>query len=141
MWFRCLALPSASVVACYLYRDLAKSEEVDGSTRAEHHFTLARINSPIHSNMGSHSNMEWQVAVAAIDRLDIVRWLGFVAPLDRDEPRNAQCTAEMLAAGDWVVPTFNGQLRTHKPILLYWMQGLRTYSLVPTLGVLDCHQL
>ena len=41
---------------------------------------------------------------------------------DRDEPRNARCTAEMMEAGDWIVPTFNGQLRTHKPILLYWMQ-------------------
>ena len=22
---------------------------------------------------------------------------------------------------DWVVPTFNGELRAHKPILLYWL--------------------
>jgi 4-amino-4-deoxy-L-arabinose transferase-like glycosyltransferase len=28
----------------------------------------------------------------------------------------------MLARNDWVVPMFNGQLRTHKPILLYWLQ-------------------
>jgi 4-amino-4-deoxy-L-arabinose transferase-like glycosyltransferase len=39
---------------------------------------------------------------------------------DRDEPRNAGCTREMLARGDWVVPVFDGELRTHKPILLYW---------------------
>ena len=39
---------------------------------------------------------------------------------DRDEPRNAGCAREMLARGDWVVPTFNGELRTHKPVLLYW---------------------
>ncbi len=39
---------------------------------------------------------------------------------DRDEPRNAGCTAEMLQRGDWVTPMFNGELRTHKPILLYW---------------------
>lgn len=44
------------------------------------------------------------------------------APLwDRDEPRNAGCAAEMLAAGDWVVPVFNADLRTHKPVLLYWL--------------------
>ena len=43
------------------------------------------------------------------------------APLwDRDEPRNAGCTAEMLRRGDYVVPVFNDELRTHKPILLYW---------------------
>jgi 4-amino-4-deoxy-L-arabinose transferase-like glycosyltransferase len=40
---------------------------------------------------------------------------------DRDEPRNAGCAAEMLARGDWVVPVFNGELRTHKPVLLYWL--------------------
>jgi 4-amino-4-deoxy-L-arabinose transferase-like glycosyltransferase len=40
---------------------------------------------------------------------------------DRDEPRNAGCTAEMLQRGDWVVPVFNNELRTHKPVLLYWV--------------------
>ena len=39
---------------------------------------------------------------------------------DRDEPRNAGCAKEMLQRGDWVVPTFNAKLRTHKPVLLYW---------------------
>ncbi len=39
---------------------------------------------------------------------------------DRDEPRNAGCAAEMLAANDWVVPTFNAELRDHKPVLTYW---------------------
>lgn len=39
---------------------------------------------------------------------------------DRDEPRNAGCAAEMLQRGDFVTPLFNGELRTHKPILLYW---------------------
>lgn len=40
---------------------------------------------------------------------------------DRDEPRNAGCAAEMLAAGNWVVPTFNAKLREHKPVLTYWL--------------------
>ncbi len=39
---------------------------------------------------------------------------------DRDEPRNARCAEEMLLRRDWIVPTFNGELRTHKPVLLYW---------------------
>lgn len=43
---------------------------------------------------------------------------------DRDEPRNSQAAAEMLARGDWIVPTFNGALREHKPVLLYWGQML-----------------
>ena len=39
---------------------------------------------------------------------------------DRDEPRNAGCAREMLARLDLVVPWFNAELRTHKPVLLYW---------------------
>lgn len=40
---------------------------------------------------------------------------------DRDEPRFATATREMIARGDWVVPTFNGELRPDKPILIYWL--------------------
>jgi 4-amino-4-deoxy-L-arabinose transferase-like glycosyltransferase len=40
---------------------------------------------------------------------------------DRDEPRNAGCAAEMMARSDWVVPTFNDELRQQKPVLLYWL--------------------
>ena len=40
---------------------------------------------------------------------------------DEDEPRNAACAVEMLDRGDWVVPWFNGEIRTHKPVLLYWL--------------------
>lgn len=47
--------------------------------------------------------------------------LGDARLWDRDEPRNAQCVVEMLARGDWVVPYFNDELRTHKPVLLYWL--------------------
>lgn len=47
--------------------------------------------------------------------------LGSAQLWDRDEPRNAGCAAEMLAAGDWVTPIFNDQLRHQKPALLYWL--------------------
>ena len=30
------------------------------------------------------------------------------------------CGQEMFERGDWIVPTFNGRLRTDKPILIYW---------------------
>lgn len=48
--------------------------------------------------------------------------LGDARLWDRDEPRNAQASHEMLQRQDWIVPTFNGELRVHKPILLYWGQ-------------------
>ncbi len=37
-----------------------------------------------------------------------------------DEARNAGCALEMLDRNDWVVPTFNGSLRTEKPSLHYY---------------------
>jgi 4-amino-4-deoxy-L-arabinose transferase-like glycosyltransferase len=37
-----------------------------------------------------------------------------------DEAKNAQCAREMLQRNDWVVPTFNGELRTDKPALHYF---------------------
>ncbi len=40
---------------------------------------------------------------------------------DVDEPNNAVCAREMLAAGNWWVPMFNGDIRFDKPILIYWL--------------------
>lgn len=63
-----------------------------------------------------------------------------------DEVRNAECAREMWERGDWIVPTFNGTLRTQKPPLHYWFmaggfelfgateQGARFFSAV--MGVL-----
>ena len=41
-----------------------------------------------------------------------------------DEAKNAQCAREMLQRNDWVVPTFNGELRTDKPVLHYYFMML-----------------
>ena len=47
--------------------------------------------------------------------------LGNYALFNEDEPKNAVCGAEMFRRGDWIVPTFNEDLRTDKPILIYWL--------------------
>lgn len=46
--------------------------------------------------------------------------LGGPRLFDEDEPKNAACAREMMEAGNWLVPKFNGDLRTHKPIMVYW---------------------
>lgn len=43
--------------------------------------------------------------------------------LDRDEPRFAEASREMLQRRDWIVPWFNGQYRFDKPPLIYWCQA------------------
>ncbi len=42
--------------------------------------------------------------------------------IDRDEPRFAEASREMIQSGDYVVPYFNDQLRLDKPPLTYWVQ-------------------
>src|SRR3954447_682307 len=48
--------------------------------------------------------------------------LGAPSLWDIDEGHNAEAAREMLASGNWIVPTFNFQLRVDKPALLYWLQ-------------------
>ena len=42
--------------------------------------------------------------------------------IDRDEPRFAEASREMLQRGDYVVPYFNNRYRFDKPPLTYWIQ-------------------
>jgi 4-amino-4-deoxy-L-arabinose transferase-like glycosyltransferase len=42
--------------------------------------------------------------------------------IDRDEPRFAEASREMIEGSDYVVPHFNSQLRLDKPPLAYWAQ-------------------
>ena len=42
--------------------------------------------------------------------------------IDRDEPRFAEASREMIERGDYIVPHFNNQFRLDKPPLAYWAQ-------------------
>ena len=55
--------------------------------------------------------------------------LGAPSLWDIDEGNNAEAAREMYESGNWVVPTFNFQLRVDKPALLYWLQGLAYHNL------------
>jgi 4-amino-4-deoxy-L-arabinose transferase-like glycosyltransferase len=43
---------------------------------------------------------------------------------DRDEARFGQAAVEMLSSGDYLLPTFNGELRPQKPPLVYWLMTI-----------------
>ncbi|MEQ9424572.1 MAG: glycosyltransferase family 39 protein [Cyclobacteriaceae bacterium] len=45
-----------------------------------------------------------------------------------DEAKNAECAREMLETGNWIVPTFNYELRTDKPPIHYYFMML-AYSI------------
>ena len=44
-------------------------------------------------------------------------------PMDRDEPRFAQATKQMLETGDYVAIRFQEEARNKKPVGIYWMQA------------------
>ncbi len=50
-----------------------------------------------------------------------------------DEARNSEAAREMLVSGDFIVPRFNGQLRTDKPPLHYFfmMLGYKLFGVGP----------
>jgi 4-amino-4-deoxy-L-arabinose transferase-like glycosyltransferase len=64
------------------------------------------------------------VALAAATFAALLALAGRTTLWDRDEPRFAQATVEMVASGNYLVPTFNGRLRPDKPILIYWLMSL-----------------
>jgi 4-amino-4-deoxy-L-arabinose transferase-like glycosyltransferase len=51
---------------------------------------------------------------------------------DRDEPRYATATLEMLESGNYLYPTFNGELRPHQPAMVYWLMSTSVRVLGPT---------
>lgn len=55
-------------------------------------------------------------------------FLGGTSVFQVAEARNSECAKEMLENKDWVVPTFNGELRTDKPALEYF--GMMTSYLI-----------
>ncbi len=70
---------------------------------------------------GRHPLVRHQLLLGLIAAFVFFTNLGGYALFDEDEPKNAVCGREMFERGDLIVPTFNGQLRTDKPILIYWL--------------------
>ncbi len=77
-----------------------------------------RLESETQDNAGARHALWW---VAGIATVVLFLELGTPRLWDRDEGRNAMCAVEMFSRADWVTPVFNDEIRTHKPVLLYWL--------------------
>ncbi len=55
-------------------------------------------------------------------------------PMDRDEPRFAQASKQMLESGDYVSIRFQDEARLKKPVGIYWLQAAAV-SVTEKLGV------
>ncbi len=79
---------------------------------------------PLVARQLAEGRLAGAVAVLLVAAVAFGFRLGAAKLWDIDEPRNAGCAVEMLERSDFVVPVFNGELRTHKPVLLYWQMML-----------------
>ncbi len=65
----------------------------------------------------------WVVAVITSTRTTL--W-------DRDESRYGTAALEMAASGNFLYPTFNGELRAYQPIMVYWLMAAPVKLFGPT---------
>ncbi|MBF9234111.1 ArnT family glycosyltransferase [Microvirga alba] len=97
------------------------------------HFSMAQLASVIER---SHARL-----CAVLILLSLVCFLpGFISlqPMDRDEPRYAQASKQMLETRDFVDIRFQDEARHKKPVGIYWMQSA-TVALGEALGVPSAH--
>ena len=64
--------------------------------------------------------MRYFILVLLLSVLLFFSFLGGTSVFQVAEARNAECAREMMEHKEWVVPTFNGELRTDKPALEYY---------------------
>ena len=74
--------------------------------------------------MNTDSGWPAALRLAAAIALLLLALTSLTTLWDRDEPRFAQAAVEMRASGDYLVPTFNGEVRPQKPPLIYWLMTL-----------------
>ncbi|MDX8339362.1 glycosyltransferase family 39 protein [Draconibacterium sp. IB214405] len=64
--------------------------------------------------------MKYFLLILIFSSLLFFSFLGGTSVFQVAEARNAECAREMMESEEWIVPTFNGELRTDKPALEYY---------------------
>ncbi|WP_297095667.1 glycosyltransferase family 39 protein [uncultured Draconibacterium sp.] len=75
--------------------------------------------------------MKYFLLILLFSGLLFFSFLGGTSVFQVAEARNAECAREMMENKEWVVPTFNGELRTDKPALEYYgmMAGYKLFGI------------
>jgi 4-amino-4-deoxy-L-arabinose transferase-like glycosyltransferase len=94
----------------------AKASVFDGGEAGGHHIGWPLLRYSLHNRLGHY------LLLLTVAGCLFLPNLGAPSLWDIDEGHNAEAAREMLESGNWLVPTFNFQLRDHKPPLLYWLQ-------------------
>jgi len=88
------------------------------------------------------AGLSHQRALALLALLSLIFFLpGFfnLQPMDRDEPRFAQASKQMLETGDFISIRFQDEARNKKPVGIYWLQA-GAVELGEALGVPQARQ-
>ena len=72
----------------------------------------------MYNNQNNHRFFHW--LLLGLSAVLFFTSLGKAPLYILDEAKNAECAREMFERSDWIIPTFNGQLRTDKPPLHYF---------------------
>ena len=64
-----------------------------------------------------------RIIIAVCASITALAGLFVLPPIDRDEARFAQATAQMLESGDFVTIRFQDDERNKKPIGVHWLQA------------------
>ena len=73
--------------------------------------------------------MKYFLLILLFSGLLFFSFLGGTSVFQRAEARNAECAREMMQNREWIVPTFNGELRTDKPAMEYYGMMVGYYLL------------
>src|SRR5215211_5106883 len=98
------------------------------------YFSVAQLTSVVER---SHARL-----CAVLVLLSLVCFLpGFTTlqPMDRDEPRYAQASKQMLESRDFVDIRFQDEARHKKPVGIYWMQSA-VVAAADAVGISDAHR-
>jgi 4-amino-4-deoxy-L-arabinose transferase-like glycosyltransferase len=82
------------------------------------HFYVARL-----ANAIERSHFRLCLVLVLLSLVCFLPGFTSLHPMDRDEPRYAQASKQMLEAGDFVDIRFQDEARHKKPIGIYWLQS------------------
>jgi 4-amino-4-deoxy-L-arabinose transferase-like glycosyltransferase len=100
-----------------------------------------RLSTAVEAWLGwiSLSHLRASLALVVLSCMLLTPGLFSLQPMDRDEPRFAQATKQMLETGDYIDIRFQDEARHKKPVGIYWLQTV-TVSAGKALGVTDAQR-
>jgi 4-amino-4-deoxy-L-arabinose transferase-like glycosyltransferase len=83
-------------------------------------FSTAQMPNAARRDIWSHPWLPY-LLIAVVAFIVLVPGTGRMPLIDRDEPRFAQATQEMMSRHEWIIPYFNQHYRFDKPVMTYWL--------------------